>query len=132
MEGEAGKLPLDQLITNLYEIYQSLLTAATNPSQTARATASLQVQIVNLRANASRLPTPLQKMMEDAVADFEGDAAGSTISQLNQALSSEVTRVCQEITSNRYPFSHRQRARRSGFGVCQAACAKWRHGQVFQ
>jgi type VI secretion system protein ImpL len=104
VEGEAGNRPVDQLVVNLYEIYQSLLMAATNPSQTARATASLQVQIVNLRANASRLPTPLQKMMEDAVADFEGDAAGSTISQLNQQLSSEVTRTCQEIAANRYPF----------------------------
>jgi type VI secretion system protein ImpL len=105
VEGEPGNRPLDQLVTNLYEIYQSLLTAATNPSQTDRATASLQVQIVNLRANASRLPTPLQKMMEEAVADFEGDAAGSTISQLNQQLSSEVSRSCQEIIANRYPFA---------------------------
>lgn len=105
VDGEVGRRPIDILITTLYEIYQSLILAATNPSQTERATANLQVQIVNLRANASRLPAPLQRMMEVAVSDFEGDAAGSTISQLNQALNSEVTRVCQDVTANRYPFA---------------------------
>lgn len=43
--------------------------------------------------------------MEGAVSDFEGDAAGSTITQLNQALASEVTRICQEVTANHYPFA---------------------------
>ena len=105
VDGEAGQRPIDSLIQNLYEIYQSLLLAATNPSQTERATSNLQLQIVNLRSNASRLPTPLAKMMESAIDDFEGDAAGSTISQLNQQLSSIVTRTCQEITASRYPFS---------------------------
>lgn len=104
-DGETGQRPIDLLITNLYDIYQSLLLAATNPSQVERATANLSLQITSLRANSSRLPTPLRTMMEGAVSDFEGDAAGSTITQLNQALASEVTRVCQEVTANHYPFA---------------------------
>src|SRR5262249_32795432 len=105
VDGEPGKKPIDALIQNLYEIYQTLYVAANDASQTERATANLPIQIASLRRNASRLPPPLAKMMENAVADFEGDAADSTLSQLNQELSSEVTRTCQDVTANRFPFA---------------------------
>jgi type VI secretion system protein ImpL len=105
VDGEPGKRPIDALIQNLYEIYQTLYVAANDASQTERATANLPVQIANLRGNASRLPPPLAKMMENAVADFEGDAADSSLSQLNQELSSGVTRACQDVTANRFPFA---------------------------
>ncbi|MBT9373084.1 type VI secretion system membrane subunit TssM [Rhizobium sp. CSW-27] len=104
VEGEPGRRSLDTLIANLNDISQSLILALT-PSQTQRATANLQVQIASLKSNVSRLPPTLAKMMQSAVSDFEGDAAGSTIAQLNQELNVRVTRACQEITANRYPFS---------------------------
>jgi type VI secretion system protein ImpL len=104
-DGADQSRPIDTLITNLYDIYRSLVLAATNPSQSQQVAANLQVQVVSLRASATRLPTPLRTMMESAISDFEGDAAGSAVAQLNQALNSEVTRVCQEVTANRYPFA---------------------------
>jgi len=79
LDGEPGRRPIDTLIQNFYEVYQSLVLAATNPSQTERANANLQVQVVNLRANASRLPRPLARMVSAAVDDFEGDAANTSI-----------------------------------------------------
>ncbi len=107
VDGESGRRPIDTLVQNFYEVYQSLILAAVNPSQTQRANQNLQMQVVNLRANASRLPRSLAKMVQTAVEDFEGDAAGSSIAQLNQMLSSTVTRSCKRVIANRYPFSRR-------------------------
>src|SRR5690606_17476292 len=86
VDGDVGKRPIDALIQNFYEVYQSLVLAATNPSQAERANANLQLQVVNLRANASRLPRSLAHMVNAAVDDFEGDAANTSIAQLNQML----------------------------------------------
>lgn len=104
-DGEVGKRPVDALIQNFYEVYQSLVLAATNPSQAERANANLQLQVVNLRTNASRLPKQLARMVNAAVDDFEGDAANTSIAQLNQMLVATVTRPCEQVVSNRYPFS---------------------------
>lgn len=106
-EGEAGRRPIDALVQNFYEVYQSLVLAATNPSQAERANANLQLQVVTLRASASRLPRPLARMVNAAVEDFEGDAAGTSISQLNQMLTATVTRPCGQVIENRYPFARR-------------------------
>ncbi|MFI0844738.1 type VI secretion system membrane subunit TssM [Mesorhizobium sp. IMUNJ 23232] len=105
VKGDPGKRPIDALIQNFYEVYQSLVLAATNPSQADRANANMQMQVVNLRANASRLPRPVARMVNAAVDDFEGDAAGNSLAQLNQMLNSTVTRACDSVISNRYPFA---------------------------
>ncbi|MBN9028668.1 MAG: hypothetical protein BGO05_13400 [Rhizobiales bacterium 63-7] len=104
VEGEPGRKAIDLLIANLNEITQSLILA-NNPSQTQRAMANLPMQIASLKSNVSRLPPPLARMMQSAVSDFEGDAAGSTIDQLNQEMNSLVTRACQSVIANRYPFA---------------------------
>jgi len=104
VEGDEGKRPIDMLIETLSEISRTLLVADT-PSQLGKMMAVLPAQIADLKKNISRLPPPLAKMMESAVGDFEGDAAGSTIAQLNQELNDRVTRVCQAVIDNRYPFS---------------------------
>lgn len=105
VEGEPGRRPVDTLVQNFYEVYQNLVLAATTPSQAERAMANVQLAVVNLRANASRLPKTVAVMVEQAVNDFEGDAANTSIAQLNQMLTGTVTRVCQQIVENRYPFS---------------------------
>jgi type VI secretion system protein ImpL len=105
VKGDPGKRPVDTLVQNFYEVYQSLVLAATNPSQADRANANMQMQVVNLRANASRLPRQVAKMVNAAVDDFEGDAAGNSVAQLNQMLMSTVTRACESVVSNRYPFA---------------------------
>ncbi len=117
MKGDPGKRPIDTLIQNFYEVYQSLVLAATNPSQADRANANLQMQVVNLRANASRLPRPVARMVNAAVDDFEGDAASNSLAQLNQMLNSTVTRTCEQVIANRYPFAQGQRARRADAGL---------------
>ncbi|WP_244427873.1 type VI secretion system membrane subunit TssM [Sinorhizobium fredii] len=104
VDGEQGRKAIDLLIANLNEITQSLILA-NNPSQTQRAMANLPIQIASLKSNVSRLPPPLARMMQSAVSDFEGDAAGSTVDQLNHEMNSLVTRACQSVIANRYPFS---------------------------
>ena len=99
--GGAGR-PIDGLLGNLDSVRQNLVIAAGyNASQAA---AILPQQIGLLRSTASRLPTPLARMVNEAVEDFEGDAANTTIAQLNQDLTNQVTRMCEDIISGRYPF----------------------------
>ncbi len=105
VNGDPGKRPIDAVIQNFYEVYQSLVLAATNPSQADRANANMQIQVVNLRANASRLPRPVARMVNAAVDDFEGDAANNSLAQLNQMLNSTVTQSCASVVANRYPFA---------------------------
>jgi type VI secretion system protein ImpL len=57
-----------------------------------------------LRANSSRYPAPFDGMIVQAVNDFEGDATGATVALLRQALADQVSRVCADILTNRYPF----------------------------
>ncbi|MBC8130725.1 MAG: type VI secretion system membrane subunit TssM, partial [Rhizobiaceae bacterium] len=104
VDGPQGQRPIDSVVQNFYEVYQNLVLSATNPSQAERANAALQVNVVGLRANASRLPRPLAVMVQSAAEDFEGDAAGTSIAQLTQMMNSTVTRTCQQIAANRYPF----------------------------
>jgi type VI secretion system protein ImpL len=118
-DGESGRRPIDALIQNFHEVYQSLVLAATNPSQAERANANLQLQVVTLRASASRLPRSLARMVNAAVEDFEGDAAHTSLAQLNQMLNGTVTRPCEQVVANRYPF-----ARRSGRDVPMADFAR--------
>ena len=103
--GPAGQRPVDSLIQNFREIYQSLLLAASAPAQSQRVNANLQLQISTLRANASRLPKALAAMVRMAADDFEGEAAETSIAQLNQQLNDTVTQPCEKAISNRYPFA---------------------------
>jgi len=102
--GPPGRRPIDALIQNLGDIHESLTMAAAI-AQTERTGANLQLQISNLRANASRLPKALSRMVLAAADDFEGDAAEASIAELNQMLSDSVTHPCEEALVDRYPFA---------------------------
>ena len=80
------------------------------PPQTERANANLQLQIANLRANASRLPKPLARMVNAAADDFEGDAAETSIA----AAEPDAGRDRQPTLrgGDRQPLSLRRRRRR--------------------
>jgi type VI secretion system protein ImpL len=102
--GPPGRRPIDALLVNLGDIRESLATAAAM-AQTQRAGPNLQLQISNLRTNASRLPKALSRMVLAAADDFEGDAAEASLAELNQMLSESVSRPCEEALTDRYPFS---------------------------
>jgi type VI secretion system protein ImpL len=104
LEGGAGRNPVDTLLQNFTDIGQNLAIAATNPAQAAAANNALVQNVATLRATASRFPPPFDQMIRTAANDFEGDATSTTVATLQQSLGDEVTRVCQQIVTNRYPF----------------------------
>ncbi|MDX8523720.1 type VI secretion system membrane subunit TssM [Mesorhizobium sp. MSK_1335] len=103
--GAAGRRPLDALTQNFHDIFQSLKLSADVPSQTERVNANLQLQISTLRANVSRLPKPLARMVNAAADEFEGNVAETSVANLNQNLDQTVTRACEEAVNGHYPFA---------------------------
>ena len=103
--GAAGQRPIDALTHNFREIYQSVRLAADVPAQTDQVNANLQLQISTLRANASRLPKALARMVSAAADDFEGTAAETSVAHLNEMLDEAVARPCEEAIAGRFPFA---------------------------
>ncbi|AWC24001.1 type VI secretion protein IcmF [Aminobacter sp. MSH1] len=104
VDGRPGQRPIDALIQNFHAIYQNLTVSAAAPARGDRVNANLQLQISNLRANASRLPKTLARMVHAAADDFEGDVAETSLAQLGQMLEQTVSGPCEEAIANRYPF----------------------------
>lgn len=105
VDGRPGQRPVDALVQNFRAIHQSLTIAAAAPTRADQTSANLQLQISNLRANASRVPGALQRMILAAAEDFEGDAARASLEQLRQSLANLVAGPCEEAIANRYPFA---------------------------
>ena len=78
--------------------------AATTPSQVQRAVVSLQDSVSKLRNSALRFPKPFSEMLLNFAGDVERAMALSSAGQLQVALRDQVTPVCQQTISNRYPF----------------------------
>ena len=105
VEGDAGRRPIDGLLQSLSDIAQTLVIAAANPSQATQANATLMPQVASLRGAAARLPQPFADMMRGAADEFEGDVSRESASQLKQSLADQVTRVCDQIATGKYPFN---------------------------
>ena len=105
MSGPAGRRPIDALTQNFRDIYQSLKLARDVPSQTERVNANLQLQIATLRANSSRLPKPLARMVNATADEFEGNVTETSVANLNQMLDQAVTAPCEAAINGRYPFA---------------------------
>jgi type VI secretion system protein ImpL len=103
LDGTPGQRPIDALLNSLGAIQQGLVIAA--GFNQAEANAQIPALIGQLKTAASRLPPELSRMVSAAVEDFEGDAASTTIAQINAELTSQVTGVCEGIVDGRYPFS---------------------------
>ena len=101
----SGRRPLDALTQNFHDIYQSVKLAADVPAQTERVNANLKLQISTMRANASRLPKQLARMVDAAADEFEGNVAETSVANLNQMLDETVTRPCEEAVNGHYPFA---------------------------
>ena len=105
VEGTPGKRTIDTLLQTLSDIQQTLTIAADNPSQAQQANAALGPQVASLRGVAARLPQPFADLIRGAADDFEGDVSRASASQLKQALNDQVTTVCDQIVTSKYPFA---------------------------
>ncbi|MCO5066559.1 MAG: type VI secretion system membrane subunit TssM [Rhizobiaceae bacterium] len=105
VDGRPGERPIDTLVQNFRDIYRSLLIADAAAQRSDRADSNFVLQISSLRNNASRLPKVFAGMVRAAADEFEGEAAETSIAQINAALKETVTGACQEVIANRYPFN---------------------------
>ncbi|MBL8587128.1 MAG: type VI secretion system membrane subunit TssM, partial [Methylobacteriaceae bacterium] len=103
VEGDALRRPIDAMVSNLADIYNSLLMA-TNPAQQAQANAQLNTQVASLRSNANRFPKPFSDMMLGAANELDGDLTNTRRIELNRVLAEQVSGPCTTIIANRYPF----------------------------
>jgi type VI secretion system protein ImpL len=103
VDGEAGARPVDQLLHNLNDIRDNLLVTANYPSQSGAATEKLRLALVSLKGTVSRLPKPFAQMVSEMADEFEGEEAGSTKAQMNEALAN-IAKVCKRVTVGKYPF----------------------------
>jgi type VI secretion system protein ImpL len=104
VEGESSRRPIDDAVGTLNQITQSLILAATTPSQVQRAVSALQESVSKLRNTAARFPKPFSDMLAGIAGEVEHQEAISSAGQLQQALRDQVTPTCQQVVSNRYPF----------------------------
>ena len=104
VNGQPGARPIDSLLANLNDLYGQLVFAAENP-QSKQALDQIEVQVASLRANASRLPEPFAGMIDKLAHDAASDANASSIAQIADSMSQNVTGICQQIVSNSYPFT---------------------------
>ncbi|MCA0012054.1 type VI secretion system membrane subunit TssM [Mesorhizobium sp. B292B1B] len=104
VNGPAGHRPIDALTQNFSDIYQSLRLAADVPSQMERVNSNLQLQVATLRANVSRLPKQLGRMVNATADEFESNVAETSVANLNQVLDQAVTVPCEAVINGRYPF----------------------------
>ena len=108
VDGQPGSRPIDSLLANLNDLYGQLVFAAENP-QAKQALDQIEVQVASLRANASRLPEPFAGMIDKVAHDAASDANASSIAQIADSMSQNVTGICQQIVSNSYPFAKSDR-----------------------
>jgi type VI secretion system protein ImpL len=104
LDGDGTKRPIDEIVGNLHEIDRNLTLLATDPTQASVVSAALPNNVVGLRADANRLPSPFADMLLKVAGSFEGDLTNSSHDQLARELGNQVTSTCEQIVANRYPF----------------------------
>ncbi len=105
VDGSPGNRPVDQLVATMNDIYQGLVGAATDAGASTQISAATRQSIATMRASANRYPAPFDRLLRTSADEFEGNVATSIVSDLQKALSENVTGVCRTAISGRYPFA---------------------------
>ena len=82
VDGDTGARPIDALLANLDKLWRDLTLAAENRTQAKAALQQADQDVATLRANVTRLPSPLAGWMERVAEDAASDATTSSIAQL--------------------------------------------------
>ena len=97
--------PIDQLVTRFNNLYQAAnLVQFGSPADKAQATATMQAELTAMKGEANRMPALIADITEGVTTELAGMALGTAKAQLNQSLADEVSRTCEQIVANRYPF----------------------------
>lgn len=105
VQGENSR-KIDALLLNFKNILDNLLVVANNPIQSETANSNVQIQASLLRSNATRFPSPLDRLIQQAAQEFDEEYKETSISQLNEKLKIQVVGSCQKIVGRNYPFSN--------------------------
>lgn len=105
VEGQNSR-KIDALLLNFKNILDNLLVVANNPIQSETANSNVQIQASLLRSNATRFPSPLDRLIQQAAQEFDEEYKETSISQLNEKLKIQVVGSCQKIVGRNYPFSN--------------------------
>ena len=104
----AGTRNIDQLLGDLRDINRLLLRSTAGPGQIdANLAGELAQKAGELSRWITRIPTPLDGMIGQVVDELRGGAADTALAVLNQRLANEVTRVCERVVPESYPFARR-------------------------
>ncbi len=101
LEGEIGQRPIDAVLGNLGAIWTNLRLADTNPAQFSAEQPRL---LNNLTQYNSQLPETLAGLINKADNDFRQGAADSNLTEMNRALTNQITFYCRENIATAYPF----------------------------
>ncbi|TYC65921.1 type VI secretion system membrane subunit TssM [Stappia sp. BW2] len=105
VEGENSR-KIDALLLNFKNILDNLLIVANNPLQSETANSNVQIQASLLRSNATRFPPPFDKLIIQAAKEFDEEYKETSITQLNEKLSTQVVGECRRIVARNYPFEN--------------------------
>ncbi|MDR3376229.1 MAG: type VI secretion system membrane subunit TssM [Ancalomicrobiaceae bacterium] len=105
VDGGPNSRPIDKLVSTLNDIYQGLTGAANETGPTAQLNTSTVNSIRSMRAQANGFPQPFDKLLRLASDDFEGNVATSIVGELQKTLAEQVTPICKQVVTGRYPFT---------------------------
>jgi type VI secretion system protein ImpL len=104
VEGDRSRRPVDELNKVLNDMYQAL-TMLNDPVRSAQGRQQFADSLRTIQATATRFPDPFKALIQTAAASFDNDATGTTIAQIQQGLTEQVTGVCQQAVTGVYPFT---------------------------
>ncbi len=103
-DGSRGQRPVDDLLKSLSDVYTAL-TMLNDPVRAPQGRVQFTESLRTLEATATRFPDPFKAMIQTASGAFDGDATGTQVARIYQALGDQVTRTCQQSVTGMYPFS---------------------------
>lgn len=96
--------PVESIISAFGDLQQRLITLALGRGNTEEASAAIEAAVTELRATAVRTPEPVSRWIISALNDIEAEITGAAIARLAQSFNNQVTRQCEAVVTNRYPF----------------------------
>lgn len=101
---EGGAAPMDEILNAFQDLQQRLVTLGLNRGNTEAANEAINTAVTDLRARALRTPEPVSRFIISALNNVEAEITGAAIARLAQSFNNEVTRQCEAVVTNRYPF----------------------------
>ncbi|GAB5378507.1 MAG: type VI secretion system membrane subunit TssM [Acuticoccus sp.] len=95
---------LGPVIASLSEFHDRLVNLASGNAASPEDTKALADRVASLRAEAARLPEPASRLVLSAVDDVGNDLEGERLTRLSQNFNAAITRQCEAVIDNRFPF----------------------------